>query len=361
MRDLPSRRLSRLVLRAALQCQKLFRHIGPQPVTRMRWDEFRNKMESFIAFEYADLILRFSDEPVLSLQKLIAKAETLGNPARVFAIEGVAYRLAKSDLEGNLTSGGVPSLQDCADLGPGILVLLHAGLGLAVAESVLSSMDKRESGCSELLEHVTELCRQNAQPGYEGVAFEALGFIARTLYPDWIGDIDRYLSANEEALAHFWHGVGRGTYFAPENASPFRSAPWRAVEICLRRTPHEEARQNAMAGLAWAFIATNLGQPEIVANFLRHHAAEVSANSGFVAGVGSAAIFWGEVCPGDARLAALLQYDPAEIGLAPDIWNRYVQGPFEDALRNGSLLQQVASPEELFRVRVEASKKRKGA
>jgi len=327
----------------------------------MRWDEFRNKMESFLAFEYADLNLGFPEEPIPSLQKLIARAETLKNPARVFATEGIAYRLAKSDLERNSTSGCLASFQDCADFGPGILVLLHAGLGLALAESVVSSMDERESACSQLVEQFSKLCQQTALPSYEGVAFEALGFIAQALYPSLIEKIDQCLSANEDLLAYFWHGVGRGIYFAPENISPFRSAPWRAVDMYLRQTPHELARQNAMAGLAWALIATNLSQPEIVASFLKHHAMEVRANIGFVSGVASAVIFWREVCPDEARLETLLRYDPATIGLARDVWNQYVRGPWEDTLGDRSLLKQDASPEELFRVTVEASKQRKGA
>ena len=361
LRNLPWRRVSRRTFSAMLQCQKLFRHIGAQPVTRMRWDEFRNKMESFLAFEYADLNLGFPEEPIPSLQKLIARAETLKNPARVFATEGIAYRLAKSDLERNSTSGCLASFQDCADFGPGILVLLHAGLGLALAESVLSSMDERESACSQLVEQFSKLCQQTALPSYEGVAFEALGFIAQALYPSLIEKIDQCLSANEDLLAYFWHGVGRGIYFSPENAFPFHSAPWRAVEMYLRQTPHELARQNAMAGLAWALIATNLSQPEIVASFLKHQAMEVRANIGFVSGVASAAIFWREVCPGEARLETLVQYDPTRIGLARDVWDQYVPGPWEDALGDRSLLKQGASPEELFRVTVEVSKQRKGA
>jgi len=327
----------------------------------MRWDEFRNKAESFLPFEYADLILGFPDEPASSLAELIAKADMLENFARVFAIEGIAYRLAKSDLQRNSPSGRLPSFQICADLSPGILVLLHAGLGLALAEWVFGSLDERESNCSNLLDQFSELCQQNALPSYQGVAFEALGIIAQALHPSLIEKIDQCLSGNEETLAYFWHGVGRGIYFAPENTSPFRSAPWRAVEEYLRHTPHELARQNAMAGLAWALIASNLSQPEIVATFLKHHATEVRANIGFVSGVASATIFWREVCPGEARLETLLQYDPASIGLAQDVWKQYVRGPWEDGLGDKSLLMQGASPEELFRVTVEVSKQRKGA
>jgi len=327
----------------------------------MQWDEFRNKIESLLAFEYPDLILGFSDEPARSLKELIAKAEMLENFGRVFAIEGIAYRLAKSDLKRDVLSGRLPSFRICADLSPGILVLLHAGLGLALAERVFGSMDERESNCSKLVEQFSQLCQQNAQAGYEGVAFEALGFIALALYPSLIEKIDQCLSANEETLAYFWHGVGRGIYFAPENASPFRSAPWRAVERYFGQTHHELARQNAMAGLAWALIATNLSQPEIVASFLKHHTMEVRMNSGFISGVASAAMFWREVCRGEARLEDLLQYDPSRIGLANDVWNQYVLGPWEDAIRNRSLLQQVARPEELFIFTPEALKEPKGA
>jgi len=307
------------------------------------------------------MALGFPDEPSPSLDQLITNVATLGNPFRVFATEGIAYRLAESDLARNSSSQRLSSFQFCEDLSPGLLVLLHAGLGLALAESVLSSMDERESECDGLLENFNELCRQNARPGYAGVAFEALGLVAQTLYPNLVRNIDRCLSASEEALAYFWHGVGRGIYFAPLNVSPFRSAPWKAVEMCLSQPPHEPATQNAMSGFAWAFIAINLGQPEIMANFLKHHAEQLSANGGFVDGVRSAAIFWREVCPGEARLEAFPKYDPAGIDLAPEIWGRYIRRPFQDGFRNKSLLEQVARPEELFRFMVEAAEERKGA
>lgn len=231
------------------------------------------------------------------LGALVSKAEKLVPHLSPFAIEGVGYHLAKSSLargnfETDLQLSGV-----CAGLPVRTLVLLHAGLGLALAESVLCAMDERGSERAFLLERFAEVCRQHSRSGYTGVTFEALGLVARALYPHLIKHIDRNLSSNLTQLAYFWHGVGRGIYFAPGNVSPACSAPWKALAVCLNEPFHDLGRQNAMAGLAWAMTIINMEDPKILETFARHHGRQVMEDPAFMDGAGAATIFWQYVSP----------------------------------------------------------------
>src|SRR5262249_34230974 len=135
-----------LALRAALQSQKLFRHIGPQPDSRARWDEFRNKLQTFLAFEYMDLHLGVAVSRELPLHQLISKAEMPGPQHAAFAIEGSGYYLMKSRIAGASGAEPLASSGLLAHFPPRVLVMLHAGFGLALAEWYLGAADEDASG-----------------------------------------------------------------------------------------------------------------------------------------------------------------------------------------------------------------------
>jgi len=91
--------------------------------------------------------------------------------------------------------------------------------------------------------------------------------------------------------AYFWHGVGRGAYFAPANSLPYWSDPWQCFETSMR-IPHELGRRNAVAGCAWAMTLVNLRQPEIIATLLDQYGSQLAADDAFANGVFSALAVW---------------------------------------------------------------------
>ena len=346
MREFPLRRVSRAAWYAALKSQKVFRHVGRQPESRLRWDEFSNKLRAFLAFEYADLRLGIHGGRK-DFKQLISAAQRDQPELAPFAVEGIGYHLTKAHLDRN----GVPERFQFLEASPGItdgdLLLLHSGSGLALAEFWLRKICA-DGHDEKSMQEFIEICRRNSLPGYAGITFEALGLIARTLYPDLIGSIDRSLLSSEDSLAYFWHGVGRGTYFAPDNASPFRSVPWRALEMSLSGAPHQLAKQNALAGLSWALTIINIGQPEVMVNFLKHHAAGLTEEGGFIHGVQSAALIWKHVAPRDFRIRSFSQYKPEYRDLISyEIWNRFVEFPFAETCQDDPKL--MLEPEQLFR------------
>ena len=286
LRNFPSRTVSQLLFQSLLRQETFLRHFGRQPECGIRWREFRNKLQAFHAFEYADVRFQLHRRTSMSLPELIGEAERC--QLSPFLIEGIAYHLTRSKLLAARPNSPAPVFENCAGLAPRSMVLLHTGLGLALAESVLHEMNEKSEDRALLVEKFAGLCRQYSQPGYAGVVFEALGLVARTLFPGLVVEIDRCLSTQATRLAYFWHGVGRGIYFAPENVSPRRSAPWKALTLCLQETSHELARQNAMAGLAWAITIINMNTPEVMQAFARHHGYIVLEDLAFMDGAGAA-------------------------------------------------------------------------
>ena len=61
------------------------------------------------------------------------------------------------------------------------LTMMHAGLGLALAESLMKQLTL-ESSTQEIervLKAFIKLCNNNSRPGYVGCALESLGLVTR--------------------------------------------------------------------------------------------------------------------------------------------------------------------------------------
>jgi hypothetical protein len=218
---------------------------------RIRWFELRNKIAAYRLFQGRDL----AGEAAIS---------RLDPYSRLFAAEGDGYR--------NVRTGALmPEMPP--DLSP---IATHAGAGLRLAEQALESIDA--GNCeSEVLAEFSVVCRRDAFEGFGGILEEALGLVARTLYPHLMERLDERLRMmNAGFWARFWHGAGRGIYFAPSNIPPFRAVPWSGVAMCLREPPHETGRRNALSGFCFALTLVNLRQPEILEAFFKHHAARAA-------------------------------------------------------------------------------------
>ena len=328
------------------QSAKFFSYLDPHPEGKIAWDEFNNKLQAFSLFKFADTVINRAPQGHWSLPELVDRALQLGDYSSVWVIEGLGSYYA--DLQ--LKHGGLPDhlLSDVQSrMLPAAGVLpLHTGMGLVFAESVLQAMNDATPQ-PVLLDRLVALCRNNSQEGYWGAVFEALGLVARNLYPHLITSIDLHLRQNEELLAYFWHGIGRGLYFVPTNFFPFHSAPWRAFDMCLREPPHETGRHNTVAGLAWALTLVNIRQPEIVAAFLKHHEKDMGEGDAVANGICSAMMIWRDSSPNDRYLNALAQYQPDSF-LTP-LWQKFVKESSDLARTYYPVLKTQQRLGELFR------------
>ncbi len=315
-----------------LEATDILRHIAPGTGSRMAWQELHNKLQAFYLFRYADSILGLNNGTNLSLDQMVARSRSLGPCLSVWAMEGIGHYRARAFFATStppraLLCGHGDNLPDES------LVPLHAGMGLALAEALLAY----GHGASALAETFVHLCRNNSRPDYWLAAVEALGLVARNLYPGSLTPLDHHFSqTDQELLACFWHGVGRGSYFSLDNSLPYWSQPWEAFDFCIKRPAHELGRSNAVAGFIWALTLVNLRHPEIIAAFLEQKGGQAANHRALVNGIFSALCAWHISAPHDISVQLLCEYRPTPGPLADQLWEFYVRRPAREALQYGA-------------------------
>lgn len=294
------------------QSAGLVQGLLPDRDQRVCWQEFQNKLEAFTSFAYVE-----SGAADRDLSGAIASARSLGPYAAVWSMEGLGYREA----ERCWRHGVQPRMLISSDLSEDCLIPLHAGVGLSLACRTLES----DRPLADRLGLFLDLCHANAVAGYLGVVFEALGLIARNLYPELVPAIDRLLEGETDLLGFFWHGIGRGIYFVPTNFPVAASAPWRSVAMARSEAPHEWAALNSLSGLVWAFTLINLRHPEIQETFLEYHGEELLTSDAYWNGLGSSLLAWRTINPEDPSMKMFAPepngpWQPGELFRYRDRW-----------------------------------------
>lgn len=294
------------------------------------WEETRNKLLTFRLFAYVDAELQFPADRLEPLPELTARALRLDNFRSIWAEEGVAHYYAlhvPRPIKGLLSdapNGGIPERT---------FVPMHAGMGTAFAEDVLSNLsaDPTPGDLRDAVRRFFDLCRDNCSPGWYENTIEPLGLVVRTMYPrhlsqmsDAVGVIDR------EAQLLFWHGVGRSLYFVPTNFASFGASHTRALKAAIAEPPSLDDQRNAIAGLVWAITLVNLRQPSVLQNLLRA-AEHLDRDDAVINGIVSALLVWHHMVPGDK--AFLTPYTRTVSAADSPLWNRWVAGPVTAALK----------------------------
>ncbi len=312
------------------------RWLAPWRETRRGLQEFENKLEAFNLFVHVDSVLANTSQGEVYLPELIGKAEALEPYRAVWATEGLGYYLATRISE----QGEAPRnlLNDRReDLPARSLAALHAGMGLAIANRLMKTIRPRshESEIRRVLDQFVMVCRENSRADYVGAAYESLGLVTRNLYPQMIPQLDQELGKiDEDLVGYFWHGVGRGIYFAPTNFLPDGNSG-RAVKMTCQEPPHELGRRNALAGLAWAITLVNIRHPEILESFLKHHGHQLGDRDAFINGVSSSVMIWRDSTVDDPSLEAFCNYQPdSSDRTLVERWEEMVRRPCLRALEH---------------------------
>jgi hypothetical protein len=343
----------------------------PFEASRLAWQELQNKLTAFNLFTHVDSILDLPDDPETPLVVLLQKTAALDSYSRVWATEGIGYYFAERQLARKETPRNLLSDKQTRGVKRESLIALHAGLGLALANCLLAKIEREKSIATvemALKKHL-ELCEANARTGYTEIMHEALGLTTHNLYPHLLLLLDKELTRIDENLAaYFWHGVGRGIYFAPSDALSVFSSKWRGALLTQSEPPHELGRLNALAGWAWALTLVNIQHPEIIAAFIQQHDEFCCASDAFTNGVISAVIIWHEAMGNDEQINSFLQHeDKIADAKQREQWCELVRLPCAAALRGFYLqLRERERIGKLFRYRsmkelVEESNKTKKA
>lgn len=223
----------------------------------------------------------------------------------------------------------------------------HTGLGLSVASRLLTD---GTSSPSRVIERFVALIERAVPAAARPAALENLGFGVRMLRPEHLADYDRLLGGRDpELLELFWHGAGRGLYFAPTELVPSPAGRWSALDRSLQNAPHELARRNGVAGLAWALTLVNVRHPEVVEGRLRALAEHREAVPWAAHGLASALIFWCSTTDDRETPERFLGHPGAE---GESLWRRDLAEPARTALTELlPRLEREGRIAELFRYR----------
>jgi hypothetical protein len=321
------------VLRCMQQSAEVARAALPGEVG-LEWRELANKLEAFELFQQAPARLGLVAASQPPWQELLRRASALGAYRAIWTLEGLGYAC----IESAWAAMGPPPRGLLSHLvleggSAGTVIPLHTGAGLAFAGRLL---DSGEIPSSAELTGWLARWEDSAEPGYGAIAAEALGLVARNLYPHLVPRLGERLGRVEPLLSeYFWHGVGRGLYFAPTHALPHSGAHGRAFDKTWREPPDEAGRCNATAGLAWALTLVNIRDPEVLADVLRRRSGEIGSAGSFANGVASAVLIWYDAVGLDSHLSAFLAYRPQEsVPALTLLWRDLVLAPCEEALQH---------------------------
>jgi hypothetical protein len=285
-----------------------------------------------------DLSKIFPDKNVhVPLAEIVAKGYALGSYPALWAVEGIGHDLVEGKRHRGESLKDLLSSAETSDVPEASLTMLHAGIGLGLAEIALDGLrpDSPAEKIDAALRGFLDDCRSSSRPGYVGCALESLGLVTRHFYGNsMVLALDARLEGIDPALrAFFWHGVGRAIYFSPENMIPGLSSPWPAVSMCERLAPHALAHDNLVAGVAWAMTMVNLRQPSVLEGFLQKHGVGFGDSDAFINGVMSSMMMRKDTTPDEEQIAALLAYEPASSDARLEaLWDRVVRKSVSKAL-----------------------------
>jgi hypothetical protein len=302
---LSPRNLFRAALDVELSSAATLARVAPTDDDRLRWVEHRNRLHVFRLFQYADDVLGTRGGSDISAAVLAAR--DLSPFDRPWAIEGVAYAWAHGrtprDIHRRLSGMRLPAWS---------VIPVHTGAGLSVATRLLPDVDATIDACDAL-----------AEPGFASMAVEAAGLAARNLSPRQVPAIDARLARWGGPLrACFWHGVGRGTYFAPSSWSRTSESAAAAFDRLWGLAPDESAGDCALVGFGWAATLVNLHSPEVLEDYLTRLTDPRDAWR-VAEGLYAALLAWQYMAPDDEAIDGLLSYEP----LDADAWDALVSGP----------------------------------
>jgi hypothetical protein len=262
----------------------------------------------------------------------------------VFLLERLCYDFVK----GRWASGEPRHLFDgpeAARLPEQSLILLHAGLGMALADLLVRPLRPGDPAavCDAVLDRFSRLLEANARPEFAAVAFESLGLMVRRFLPHLHVLVEGRLRARDPRVAAwYWHGAGRAIYFLPGFFHPFPGTARQGIELCRREPPAASYRLDALSGFSFAATMINLRHPELVARLLSHldpHEIEAVAS-----GVAGGLLTRRHTSPDDPAVEAFLRPLAAPAGAAGvdgtasarlvELWDREVRGPCAEALES---------------------------
>jgi hypothetical protein len=344
------------------QSAEIWRNLDPVQGGWLTFQELQNKAQVFSLVRNIPTTLQLASQPPYPpLPEIVQRAYAMDLYPALWAVEGVGHWYGDTFFTRQEVPRGILRDAKIRDLPEESLTMLNAGIGISLAQQRIKTVNHLSSPADirNVLGQITALCRDNATPGYEGAALESLGLITQNgefygeTRPDqMVQMVSRELEhMDPEAFEYFWRGAGRAHYFLPINFVPGYGSVWHAFRMIRQAVPNDRAWLNAIAGLAWGFTMTNIRHPQIVANFVQYHGAQVAADNAFANGVASSLMMRYDTTPGAPFIHPFYQYQPDSANSQlVQLWHDLVQQPATVALQEYyPILKQHHCLGEIFR------------
>ena len=287
------------------------------------------------------------------LDHFMGKAYGIGDFENIWSVEGLGHVYSQrtwelkwnvsEDAHGILIDGQAAGMPDKS------LTMMHAGLGLCLAESLMKQLtpDSSTKEVERVLKAFIKLCKNNSQHGYVGCALESLGLVTRCFNYPMVDLVQRVLAdVDPMAWEFFWRGAGRALYFSPGHMMQPLFSPWIAAE---QEAPNERAFKILKAGITWPTNIVNMRQPEIFEDLIKRRGAAEENEGTIRHGVAASTTMAMDITPHHPVVKKYLEYQPkSKDPEVQRLWDKLVHEPvhravhrYQPILKKHKMLDQV--------------------
>ena len=285
------------------------------------------------------------------LAHFMHKAYGIGDFENIWSVEGLGHVYSQRTWNGRDDDEGILIEGQAAHMPDKSLTMMHAGLGLCLAESLMKQLtpDSSVRETERVLKTFIKLCQKNSRPGYAGCALESLGLVTRCFNYPMVDLVQRVLAdVDETAWEFFWRGAGRALYFSPGHMLQPLFSPWIAAE---QEAPTDRAHKILRAGISWPTNIVNMRQPEIFEDLIRRRGAAEEKEGTIRHGVAASTTMAMDITPNHPVVKDYLEYEPKSTD--PEVqrlWATLVHEPVYNAVnRYQPILKKHKMMDQVFR------------
>jgi hypothetical protein len=274
---------------------------------------------------------------MFDLSFFMEKAYGIGDYENIWSVEGLGHVYCQRvwDLKWNCSEDATGILMDdqAAHMPVKSLTMMHAGLGLMLAESLLKQLtpDSSHKEVARVLRSFIKLCENNSREGYVGCALESLGLVTRCFNFPLVSLVQHVLAdVDPIAWEFFWRGAGRALYFSPAHMVQPLYSPWIAAE---QEAPNERAWKILKAGISWPTNIVNMRHPAIFEDLIKLRGAAEENQYTIAHGVAASTTMAMDITPHHPLVKEYLAYVPQSTDTkVRDLWKKLVHDQVDKAM-----------------------------
>jgi hypothetical protein len=320
---------------------------------KLYWEQAKNTRYIFTLVRNNPEKLGVPKSGEFDLSVFMDKAYAVGDFEAIWTVEGLGHVYSQrmwdlkwhcsEDAEGILVEGQAASMPDKS------FTMMHAGLGLAVAESLMRQLtpDSSTTEIERVLKTFIKLCKNNSRVGYVGCALESLGLVTRCFNYPMVSAVEKVLAdVDEDAWEFFWRGAGRALYFSPGHMLQPLYSPWIAAE---QEAPNDRVLKILKAGISWPSNIVNMQNPAIYEDLIKRRGKEEEAAGTIAHGVGASTTMAVDITPNHPLVREYIDYVPSSSdSKVKERWKKMVHDPaykalhrFQPVLKKHNMMDQV--------------------